>query len=38
MQWTSQQWLESLVWIARTYVFVLVGFAVAAAALGRFTR
>ncbi|MFN3959306.1 MAG: Y-family DNA polymerase, partial [Parvularculaceae bacterium] len=38
MQWTSQQWLESLVWIARTYVVVLVGFAVVAAALGRFTR
>ncbi|MBN8508327.1 MAG: ABC transporter ATP-binding protein/permease [Burkholderiales bacterium] len=38
MQWTSQQWLESLVWIARTYLFVLVGFALVAAGLGRFTR
>ena len=38
MQWTAEQWLESLVWIGRTYLFVIVGFAAAAAALGRFTR
>jgi hypothetical protein len=38
MQWNLQQWLESLVWIAQTYLSVLVGFAVGVAGLGRFAR
>lgn len=36
MQW-QQQWLESLAWIGRTYLVVLAGFALAGAALTRFT-
>lgn len=37
MQWSSQ-WLDSLIWIARTYALALLGFVVVAALLGRFTR
>ena len=36
MQW-QQQWIDSLVWIARTYLVVLIGFVLAAAALARLT-
>lgn len=36
MQWQTQ-WLESLAWIGRTYLLVLVGFAVVATLLARVT-
>ena len=36
MQW-QQQWIDSLVWIARTYVLVVIGFLAGAAFLARST-
>lgn len=38
MHWTTHEWIDSGVWIARTYLFVLLGVVVVGAGLGRFTR
>lgn len=37
MQWQQQEWIDSLVWIARTYLLVVIGFVLVATALARLT-